>query len=207
MNDKGSLVLPSALKDIGYLLKIRAGTCVFREGDRYRGPFLVEQGRCKVSTVNELGKELIINIFRCGDWMAAPPTFLPAADARYHATSLALEDSEILSFKPDAFRGFLLANPDFMFRFAGLVVKTTFSFQARLRALSLLSVQERLEEFLREHGAHEGAVSLPLAKNQIAALLGTTPESVSRAIRSLMEEGRLKVNGETYSLGTAHTLH
>ncbi|HNL67724.1 MAG TPA: helix-turn-helix domain-containing protein, partial [Leptospiraceae bacterium] len=87
-----------------------------------------------------------------------------------------------------------------MFEFARMIASTTLQFRERLRALTLLNVQQRLESFLSELGARKQAVALPLPKNQIASLIGSTPESVSRAFRILVDEGKLKVDGERYHL-------
>lgn len=170
------------------------------EGDAYRGPFFVRSGLFKFYTLNECGKELILHTFGRGDWMATPPTFLCGSEEYYHASSRALVCAQVDELPVKAFRNALRNNPDFMFQFASAVVKITFTFQSRLKAISLYSVPERLEDFLRQLGADFSPVTLPLQKHEIAALLGTTPESVSRAFRSLVECGRLSVVNQTYCL-------
>ncbi|MCE9598296.1 MAG: Crp/Fnr family transcriptional regulator [Spirochaetia bacterium] len=185
---------------------VEKGAALFHEGDSYRGPFFVRAGRFKVYTLSECGKELIVSVFGENEWMAAPPVFLTGLEQYYHASAQALECAEIFELPVVAFRAALKQYPDFMFQFAGIVVKTTFAFQSRLKAVTLLSVQDRLEDFLRERGAAHEAIPLPLQKHEIAALLGTTPESVSRAIRNLMDLGKLTVDQNAYWL-TPSGLH
>jgi CRP-like cAMP-binding protein len=48
-------------------------------------------------------------------------------------------------------------------------------------------------------GAAE-TVTLELSKGQLAARLGTIPETLSRTLASLKREGILKVNGQTIQL-------
>ncbi|MBL8022043.1 MAG: Crp/Fnr family transcriptional regulator [Leptospirales bacterium] len=192
--------LPDFLREIATPRSLQKGENLFMEGDAYRGPFFVRSGIFKFYTLNECGKELILHTFGAGDWMATPPTFLHGPEEYYHASSQALTCSHVDELPVRAFRNALRKNPDFMFQFASTVVKVTFAFQSRLKAISLYSVPERLEDFLRQLGADFSPVTLPLQKHEIAALLGTTPESVSRAFRMLVDCGRLSVVNHTYCL-------
>lgn len=188
----------TALEQIGRLLRFHRGETVFHDGDAFRGVFHIQKGRVKIYNVNEEGKELIMNILNPGDWIAAPAAFenVPI----YHASCECLEDCEVLNISADKLRGFLLDRPEALFQFTCMIARAALAFRERIRALTLMTVQERLLSFLTELGAGDGAVALPIAKNQIASLIGSTPESVSRALRSLMEEGRLTVAGEKYRL-------
>jgi len=183
---------------IGRSASFARGQTVFHDGDPYRGPYMVSSGKFKICNVNEEGKEVIISIFGEGEWIAAPPVF--ADTPRYHAECIALEEGDLLLFPCAELRSYLLQHSEVMFEFARMIASTTLQFRERLRALTLLNVQQRLESFLSELGARKQAVALPLPKNQIASLIGSTPESVSRAFRILVDEGKLKVDGEKYHL-------
>ena len=53
-------------------------------------------------------------------------------------------------------------------------------------------------EMLRQRLAdrwHDGVLSLPMSRSDIASHLGIAPETLSRAFRSLQQEGRLEANG------------
>lgn len=188
----------TALKEIGRQVRYGRNETIFHEGDAYRGVFRIEKGRVKVYNVNEEGKEAIMNILGPGDWIAAPTAF--HSMPQYHAACQCLEDCEVWNIPADKLRAFLLERPEALFQFTCMVAAAAVAFRERIRALTLMTVQERLLTFLTELGAANAAVTLPIAKNQIASLIGSTPESVSRALRSLMEEGRLTVEGERYRL-------
>lgn len=187
-----------ALKQIGRPVRYGRGETIFHEGDTYRGIFLISRGRVKICNVNEEGKETIMSILGPGDWVAAPTAFLDTPS--YHAACECLEDCEAVNIAADKLRDFLLGKPRALYQFTCMVAGAAIAFRERIRALTLMTVQERLIAFLKELGAAESAVTLPIAKNQIASLIGSTPESVSRALRSLMEEGRLTVDGDKYRL-------
>jgi CRP-like cAMP-binding protein len=188
----------AALQVIGRQVRYSRGETIFHDGDVYRGVFHIQKGRVKVYNVNEEGKETIMNILRAGDWIAAPTAF--QSTPAYHASCECLEDCEVLNVPVDKLHSFLLERPTILFQFTTMIASAAIAFRERIRALTLMTVQERLIAFLRELGAEQTAVSLPIAKNQIASLIGSTPESVSRALRSLMEEGRLTVTGDQYRL-------
>lgn len=198
MCECGRESLPEFLTGIARPRILQKGEGLFMEGDPYRGPFYVRTGLFKFYTLGECGKELILHTFGPGQWMATPPTFMPGNDECYRASAQALVLSEVDELPVIAFRKSLLKNPEFMFQFASAVVRVTFAFQSRLKAMTLFSVPERVEDFLRQLGADNEPVTLPLHKHEIAALLGTTPESVSRAIRTLVDCGRLTIVNETY---------
>jgi CRP/FNR family transcriptional regulator len=67
-----------------------------------------------------------------------------------------------------------------------------------VNALSFQEVPERLTNYLLKLSQKNGninVVELDLPKTQLAALLGTVPETLSRAFYKLTQEGKIEVNG------------
>ena len=71
-------------------------------------------------------------------------------------------------------------------------------FASQIENLSLKEVPERLAGYLvylsHEHGDSD-EVELDISKGQLASLLGTIPETLSRIFAKMSEEGLIKVNG------------
>ena len=61
----------------------------------------------------------------------------------------------------------------------------------RIQFLSSFDVEERLRLFLREHFGAGERIECRLSKKDVAAAIGTTPESLSRLLLRLKEEGLL----------------
>ena len=76
-------------------------------------------------------------------------------------------------------------------------------FASQIESLSLKEVPVRLANYLiylsKEQGNNE-AVELDISKGQLASLLGTIPETLSRIFAKMTEEGLIRVNGRTISL-------
>ena len=55
-------------------------------------------------------------------------------------------------------------------------------------------------EYLIENGAQHSFIQLKINKNQLALLLNATPESISRAFKSLEEEQLIESNSDEYRI-------
>jgi CRP-like cAMP-binding protein len=66
----------------------------------------------------------------------------------------------------------------------------------RIAALQMQTVRERLLYYMGELCPKDGRCSfhLPISKRELAQQLGTSPETLSRTLRELQNEGVLQVN-------------
>jgi CRP/FNR family transcriptional regulator len=56
---------------------------------------------------------------------------------------------------------------------------------------------DRLKNWITEQVPAGGSLVLPVTKKTLAAQLGMTPETLSRSLRSLQDQGLLQVSGTT----------
>jgi CRP-like cAMP-binding protein len=61
-------------------------------------------------------------------------------------------------------------------------------------------VKARLACFLLREGGAQRGLTLPMGKGELALLLGTTAESLSRSLRALSEQGAIAVKGKRITL-------
>ncbi|HEY9825790.1 MAG TPA: Crp/Fnr family transcriptional regulator [Stenomitos sp.] len=169
---------------------------LFHQGDPARGFFIVQSGRIKVFKLSAEGKEQILHIFGRNDHFAE----VPALDGEsFPASAAALEQTEVLFFPRLAFLQLLEAQPK-------LAINLLKSFARHLRLFSHLiddlvfrEVPGRLAAYLLglsplpEAGAE--TVALDLTKGQLAARLGTIPETLSRVFAKLSRDGLIEVDG------------
>ena len=87
-----------ALRAIAHYLRFEKLQSVFRDGDRYKGPFIVAEGQFKIFMIGDGGKEAIMHIFREGELIAGGPLFLGGV---YPASCAALTDGCLISFEYD----------------------------------------------------------------------------------------------------------
>ncbi len=76
-------------------------------------------------------------------------------------------------------------------------------FAAQIESLSLKEVPARLAAhliYLAEEQKNTNAVTLEIPKGQLASLLGTSPETLSRIFAKMSGEGLIKVSGKKIEL-------
>ena len=76
-------------------------------------------------------------------------------------------------------------------------------FATQIENLSLKEVPERLANYLiylSEEQGREDEVELQISKGQLASLLGTIPETLSRIFAKMSEEGLIRVSGKVIAL-------
>lgn len=181
------------------------GDIIFSEGDEATGFFIVRTGRVKVFKFSPQGREQILNIFRSGDRFAEVPAFDGGCFPAYAAV---LEPTELLFFP----RQFFL---DLLERYPQVAIHLLKSFARHLRRFTMLvdnslkDVPGRLATYLLECSAAQAdshTIELEITKGQLAALLGTIPETLSRALQKLSRDGVITVTNQMISLDDRETL-
>lgn len=176
------------------------GESVFLQGDAATGFFIVQTGRIKVFKLGKDGREHIIHIFGEADHFAE----IPALDGQpYPASATAIAPSQVLFFPREPFLALLRQQPD-------LGINLLKSFARHLRHLSnmvdnltLREVPARLAHYLlqrHQQNATADTIHLDLTKTQLAANLGTIPETLSRALAKFKRQGLLTVHGSQIRL-------
>jgi len=183
---------------------------VFREGERTGGFFVVSSGKVKVFKLSEEGKEQVLHVLEAGQSFAEAALF---EGGNYPAHAEALADSELLLFPKRAFLELLERNPGIALRMLASLSRWLKRMTDLVESLSLRDVEARLVLYLSEElksrgiPARDGAtLDLPMSKNVLAARLGTVPETFSRALKKLQDEGRIAVRGKQIRILSADPL-
>ena len=176
------------------------GQPVFREGEPYRGVFLIELGCFQWHCTDEAGNDAVIKIYEPGEIAGVPPLFDTVSDVRYIASLTALNPGRVIFWPSSHFIRVLHKYPAWMFVFCSYVTDTLKQVAIAKAADLQKPVRNRLEDYLQTLGAAKDWVPLPIRKHQIACALNTSAESISRALASLQKDGRLKANDGRYRL-------
>jgi CRP-like cAMP-binding protein len=189
---------PEQLAAIAQLARPRPydkGEIVFHQGDEGNGFFLVQSGRIKVFQVSPGGREQILHVFGPGDHFAEVPVF----DGKcFPASAAALEFTEVLFFPREFFLDLLEQQPTLTINMLKGFARHLRRFSQLVDTLSLQEVPGRLAAYLltlSEKANNADQVELDLNKSQLAARLGTVPETLSRVFYRLNRDGILDVDG------------
>lgn len=155
---------------------------------------VVHTGRVKVSRVSAEGREQIIRVLEPGDF-SGEAAFLTGARPDHGATGL--DAGSLCVFRHADLARLVEKHPGIGFRMLQSVSRRLGAAEARLAAVIAGDVSARLAEYLLSlpTDGHDGAdpvVVMPLAKKDVASLLDTTPESLSRQLRRLGDSGLIR---------------
>ena len=171
------------------------GRLIFSEGEDGRGFFIIRSGRVKVFKVSPEGKEQILRVFGVGEHFAE----VAALDGQcFPASAAALELTATVFFPREAFVDFLQHHPTLAINVLASFARRLRQFTQLIEALSLKAVPSRLAAYilaLSEQAHHADTIELDLTKGQLAAVIGTIPETLSRVFLKLGQEGLIELNG------------
>jgi len=174
---------------------IRRGQTIFEEGDEGEGFYVVVSGRVKVFKLSPDGKEQILHIFGAGEPFGEAAVF---AGEKFPANAEALEESRVFFFPRPAFVELIGQNPSLALNMLAVLSRRLRKLSSLVEDLSLKEVPGRLAAYLlylSEGNKKAVEVQLDVSKNQLASLLGTIPETLSRILAKLSREGFIKANG------------
>lgn len=182
------------------------GETIFFEGDEGNGFYMVGEGKIKIFKLSPMGKEHILHIFGQGEPFGEVPVF---HGWPFPATAEALVKTKTLFFPRTRFIQLVETKPAIALNMLAVLSLRLRRFATQIENLSLKEVPARLANYLiylseEQDGGDE--VTLEISKGQLASLLGTIPETLSRIFGKMSEEGLIKVNGKVISLLDRQTL-
>ncbi len=183
------------ITNIAVVKTYQRGENIFFEGDKGIGFYMVGEGRVKIFKVSFSGKEHILHIFDQGEPFGEVPVF---HGQPFPASAEALVKTKALFFPRDKFVMLVEANPSIALNMLAVLSLRLRRFASQIESLSLKEVPERLAGYLVYLSHEQGdsdEVELDISKGQLASLLGTIPETLSRIFAKMSEQGLIQVNG------------
>lgn len=181
------------LEVAGFARTARLGAVepVYAAGSDMSQLMVVHTGKVKISRTSASGQEQVIRVLGPGDFIGES-AFLTGAKPDHAAE--ALVPTELCVFRHADLGRLVEKHPSIGLRMLQGVSKRLEDTEARLASVTSGSVASRLADYLLSLPAKPGTqgtveVALPLAKKDIASLLSTTPESLSRQLRKMTDSG------------------
>lgn len=190
----------AAIKNIAIEKQINKGEMVVSEGDEGKGFFVIAEGRIKVFKVSAEGKEQILHIFEPGQPFGEVPVF---AGQRFPANAQAIDKARLWFFPRAAIVDLITANPSLALNMLSEMSRKLRMFAVQIENLSLKEMPARLASYLIHLADEQGqdeTVTLKISKGQLASILGTIPETLSRIFAKLSATNLIRVEGKKISL-------
>jgi CRP/FNR family transcriptional regulator, dissimilatory nitrate respiration regulator len=172
----------------------RKGERLFCEGDEGTGFYMVVTGRVKIFKVSPEGKEQILHFFGSGESFGEVSVFTGQG---FPADAVAAIQTVLLFFPRLAFSALIQKDPTLALNMLAQLSGRLRHFAGLIEDLSLKEVPGRLAKYLLylsgKHG--DGDVALDVSKGQLASLLGTIPETLSRILAKMNRQGLIRLRG------------
>ena len=181
------------LNAISMLITKHKGEVLFLEGEKGEELFFIINGAIKLFKTNKDGKEITINIAQSGELFAEIVLFL---ENRYPVSAMAIEDSLLLSI--NAFRMFekIKESPTFAMKLLGMFARRLSFLTEKIKEISTEDAKERLYNYLKKLSDENGMVNLKLPKKEISSSISMSPETFSRTLKKLSDEGYISIDGK-----------
>ncbi len=174
----------------------RKGDAVFYEGDDGDGFYVVVEGLVKIYKVSSEGKEQILHILGPGEPFGEVPVF---SGQSFPANSEAIVECQLLFFPRSAMAERIAANPSLALNMLAVLSMRLRQFTVQIENLSLKEVPGRLV-YLAEEQNSKDIVTLEISKGQLASLLGTIPETLSRIFSKMSGQHLISVKDRNIHL-------
>lgn len=122
----------------------------------------------------------------------------------FPATATAVKPSRVFHFPKTAFLATMREDPDLALAIIHAQAVWLKRLIHKVEQLTGSDSSDRLRTWIAEHVPAGGSLVLPVTKKTLAAQLGMTPETLSRGLRVLQDEGLLQVRGTTFTRKKSH---
>lgn len=176
------------------------GETVFSEGEEAAGFYVVITGQVKIYKLSSEGKEQILHFVAPGESFGEVPVF---AGGRFPAHADTIEKSRLFFFPRAVILELIRKDPSLAMNMLADLSRRLRRFTQLVEELSLKEVPSRLAAYLlylseREKGS--GDLELSITKGQLASLLGTIPETISRILGKLSGQDIIQVQGRKITI-------
>ena len=162
--------------------------------------YVIREGRAKVTKASEDGREKIMNFLEVGAFFGDMALL---GDETRSASVKTLEESTLLALSRRDFIDLLRQSPDLALSVIEELANRLRETNEQARSLSFQGVEERTRNLFEriaseEEGGGDRLMTPSLTHQQIADMVGTSRETVTRAIKVLKSSGWLAQDGKRY---------
>jgi len=192
-----------SLEHVFILRSYRRNQVIFLEEDTGNYMYLVLTGKVKVAKSGSLGKETILAIHKAGDFFGEM-SLLDGQTAP--ATVSAMEDSKIISVSGTDFHKHLMHNEKVLLQIINVLCsRLRKAWEAQSLSSSKAESRIRMEiyQLAKRHGIQDARgtiIDLKITHQELAEMVGTSRETVTRVIARLREERILEVDQRRMTL-------
>lgn len=177
----------------------KKGNHVFMQDEPLENVYFIYDGKIKIYKSDITGKEQIVAFLKKGEMFPHVGFFRKGG---YPAFSEVLEDATLVVVPISKFENVLIENPELCIKVFKVLGEKIVDLQERLESQILNNTYEQIIKLLvrlgRIHGREleDGTTKLKgeFTNKDLANMIGTTRETVSRTLTKMKKEGKIKVD-------------
>jgi CRP/FNR family transcriptional regulator, cyclic AMP receptor protein len=188
-----------SIEHIFLIRSYRKNQVIFLEEDTGNYMYIVLAGKLKITKATAGGKETILAIHRPGDFFGE----MALLDGKTSpATVSAMEDCRIAYISKHDFTTLLMTNETVVRQIIQVLCARLRQVWGQIQTLSYSSAESRirggLHELARKHGVPDSRgiiIDLKITHQEMAEMVGTSRETVTRSLAKLKDAGVLQIEG------------
>jgi CRP/FNR family cyclic AMP-dependent transcriptional regulator len=181
-----------------------AGQALFHMGDEGGSLYLIERGRVKITIPSSSGEELILAIRGAGDLLGELSLFDGKSRS---ATVLALEETVTLCLHREDLLGLMRNRFDVVEKILEVLARKIRETDMLLADVHFLDITSRLAKKILDlgdtFGIGEGGqvrIGVKITQKDLASMIGATRESINKQLKSLRDQGLVRISGGTIEI-------
>jgi len=181
----------------------RKNQIIFLEEETGNYMYLVLSGKVKVAKSAASGKETLLAIHRPGDFFGE----MSLLDGKTSpATVSAIEDSKIISVSAADFHKHLLHNENVLLQIINVLcarLRQVWQTQSMSSSAADARIRLGIHQLAKKHGirdAHGTIIDLKITHQELAEMVGTSRETVTRVLAHLRKKGIIEINQRRITL-------
>src|SRR5215218_2996119 len=185
--------LSQMLETSGRRHNYSAGEEIFSEGTPAEFLPIVISGAVKMIRSPEVGRDIIIGIFRDGEVFALPPVF---DGEPYPSSAFAVEKTVLLKIARRDFLRILRESPEFSFAAISWMCEMLREKTSIIRNLAITSSERRVASVLLKLATAGGPnypLKIPVRRQDVGEMASVSTETAIRVTRRLAERGLVRI--------------
>ncbi len=188
-----------SISQLAYLREYFQGSIIFYQGDPGKAMFYVKSGKVKILKEDYYGREQILHIMKPGNIFAEVVVF---DDGSYPATAQVMENTTVGVITKEKLEQHLTENPSIAVKIMKLMGKRLRTAQKKVADLALRDTYQRTVNIIYNLMTEDDCafceqkreVVISATHQELASMVGTSRESVTRVLASLKEQGIVKTD-------------
>lgn len=169
----------------------KKGEILYHAGDPSDSLYIVHTGKIRIYRISDSGKEQLVRILKPGDFTGELALFRETLHESY---AEAMEVTKVCMIQRKDLQEFLMKYPSISLKILSEFSNRLEESEKQTTRFATEKVETRIAQFLAECISEENRHEfvLPMSKKDLASYLGTTPETISRRLSDLEEQGLIK---------------